>query len=616
MLCKVKEQAFDDADWAFEIKWDGYRAIADIRKSPIQLYSRNGIDYSQKFRRIITALEDQVYEMVVDGELVAFDETGKPNFQRLQQIDPSSTLPLKYQVFDLLWLNGHSIQELPYVQRKELLKEALIENDLIQYHDYVLENGISFYNEAQKIGLEGIVAKRVDSNYKEGIRSSEWLKIKIDKTDEAIIVGFTAPKGSRQYFGSLILGKYHDGELEFCGHIGTGFTDKMLQSLYKKMKPLIVQKSALKNIPATNGNPTWIKPKLIASIKFTEITSDNIYRHPVFLELREDKHFKEVSFDNSNNTHTKENKTVLDEETLKIGKATLKLTNQNKIYYPEDEITKAQVIAYYQQMSKYILPHLKGRAQSMHRFPNGIHGLSFYQKDAAEETPSWITTRKLFSESTDKDINYIICNDKATMAYMNNLGCIEFNVWTSKADQIDYPDYLVLDLDPSERNSFEDVIETALVANEVMKELGITAYPKTSGSSGIHIYIPMGARYDFEKVKNFANILMQLIYQSIPGLTTLERSLKKREDDLIYLDYLQNRRGQTLASVYSLRPKKGAPVSMPLEWKELKPGLRPTDFNIHNALERVEKKGDIFKPVLGRGINLLKIIEQFEKKYR
>ncbi|MGZ5273729.1 MAG: non-homologous end-joining DNA ligase, partial [Kaistella sp.] len=301
------------------------------------------------------------------------------------------------------------------------------------------------------------------------------------------------------------------------------------------------------------------------------------------------------------------------EQLQKFGKQEVKLTNQNKIYFPKDQVTKGDVIAYYQSVAKYILPHLKDRPQSMNRFPNGIDGMSFYQKDASDEIPDWIETQKVFSESTDKYINYILCNDKATMAYLNNLGCIELNVWTSRVETTDSPDYLVLDLDPSENNSFEDVILTAQTVKKIMDKAKIDGYCKTSGSSGIHIYIPAGAQYSFEQVKNFAHIMMQKVQQELPEITTLERTLQKRDKGKIYLDYLQNRRGQTLASVYSLRPKNGAPVSMPIEWDELKEGLKPTDFNIENALARIEKKGDLFKPVLGKGFDMLKALSLLEK---
>ena len=620
MLAGTAAKPFSSPDWAFEIKWDGYRAIADLRKD-IQLYSRNGLSYAEKFKKISNSLKFQEHEMILDGELVAYDNEGKPNFQWLQRIGENPNLNIIYQVFDLLWLNGHSTENLSLLQRKELLKDALVETEHIKYHDHILEKGEAFFLQIEKLGLEGMIAKKIDSTYSRGTRNGDWLKIKSQQTEEVLICGFTAPKGSRKKFGSLVLGRYNGNELIFCGHTGTGFSDKMLVELYDKMKPLIVTKSPFRKIPKTNDKATWLKPELIAEIKFTEITSDHIFRHPVFLRLREDLNPKDLNFKNDEKTNIPEpkplKKTTMkrdNDQLQKFGKQDVKLTNQNKIYFPKDGVTKGDVITYYQSISKYILPHLKDRPQSMNRFPNGIEGISFYQKDASDEIPDWIETQKVFSESTDKYINYILCNDKATMAYLNNLGCIELNVWTSRKDTTDKPDYLVLDLDPSDNNTFEDVILTAQTVKKVMDKAKVKGYCKTSGSSGIHIYIPAGAKYSFEQVKDFAHVMMQMVQKEIPDITTLERNLQKRDKGKIYLDYLQNRRGQTLASVYSLRPKNGAPVSMPIEWDELKTGLKPTDFNIENALQRIEQKGDIFKPVLGKGFDMLKALELLEKE--
>lgn len=618
MLCGTTEKPFSSPEWAFEIKWDGYRAIADLRDE-IQIYSRNGLSYTEKFRKISNSLKLQHHEMILDGELVAYDDKGKPNFQWLQRIGENTNLIVIYQVFDLLWLNGHSTENMTLLQRKELLKEALVETEVIKYHDHVLENGEEFYRLVESMQLEGMIAKKTDSKYQRGTRTGDWLKIKSTKTDEVLICGFTAPKGGRKKFGSLVLGRYFDGELKFCGHTGTGFSDKTLTELHKKMEPLITQKSPFAEVPKTNDTATWLKPELIAEIKFTETTEEHIFRHPVFLRLREDlipedldiakpqeKLKTESELPDSVPIKKTPEKTA--EELTNFGDQNVRLTNQNKMYFPKDGITKGDLIAYYQSMADYILPHLKDRPQSMNRFPNGIDGMSFYQKDASDETPSWIETQKVYSESNDKLINYILCNDRATLAYLNNLGCIELNVWTSRASTSDQPDYLVLDLDPSENNTFEEVILTAQNVKKVLDKGGIEGLCKTSGSSGIHIYVPTGAQYTFEQVKNFAHLMMQMVQQELPEITTLERALQKRDKSKIYLDYLQNRRGQTLASVYSLRPKNSAPVSMPIEWDELKSGLSPTDFNIENALERVQTKGDLFKPVLGPGFDMLKAI--------
>jgi len=459
------------------------------------------------------------------------------------------------------------------------------------------------------------------------------------------------------------------------GHAGTGFSDKKLAELYELFEPLITPDSPFTEIPKTNTKATWLKPEIVCEIKFTEKTSDGIFRHPVFLGIRVDKEktdVKETSLEENEKVKKstkkqpkyksetgseeennqiektakansekvkkvakkqpknasenepdeenaitsktdKMNKTRENEQEIKIGKHTVKLTNQNKVYFPESGITKGDVVEYYQSVAKYILPHLKSRPQSLNRFPNGIKGLSFYHKDAGDSAPDWIEKVTIFSESNEKDIQYLVCNTGADMAYLNNLGCIDLNPWNSSIDHLESPDWLALDLDPSDGNTFEDVIEVALATKQVLDQVKIDGYCKTSGSSGIHIFIPMGGKYDYEQVKNFAHLLMQKVQQLVPEITTLERSLKKREKNQIYLDYLQNRGGQTLASVYSVRPKPGAPVSMPLNWDEVKPGLKPTDFNIHNALERIKKNGDLFKPVIGKGIDMLKALQNLEK---
>jgi len=620
MLAKLHDEAFDHKDWIFEIKWDGYRAVADLSKDEPLFYSRNGISFLSKFKKVADDFSKQQHKMILDGEIVAYDSNGRPNFQLLQQVMDNPDLALVYQVFDLLWLNGHSTENLPLIQRKELLKEALIETDIIRYSDHVHEKGISFFEEMNKMKLEGMVAKKADSVYTENHRTTDWLKIKFSNTDETIICGFTEPRGSREGFGALILGKYIDSELIYCGHTGTGFSHESLLELHERLDKMAVKNSPFEHKPKTNSPVTWVRPELVCEIKYSEITNDGIFRHPVFLTIREDKEPEEVTGTirsitekpedmKPKTTVPKKNKASDDETEITLNRHKVKLTNQDKIYFPEDEVTKGDIVEYYQSVAEYILPYLKNRPLSLNRFPNGIEKQGFYQKDASENIPDWIKTTEVFSESTDKYIDYIICNDKATLAYLNNLGCIDMNPWNSAIPDLEHPDYLVLDLDPSKKNTFDDVIETALQVNEVLKSVQIKGYCKTSGSTGIHIYIPMGGHYDYDQVKDFAYILMKQVNEKLPEITTLERSLQKRSTNKIYLDYLQNRQGQTLASVYSIRPKEGASVSMPLEWNEVKPGLKPTDFTIHNALERIKEKGDLFKPVLGKGIDMMKALE-------
>lgn len=621
MLAKTAPKAFDGKDWVFEIKWDGFRAIADISSKSLRLYSRNGLSFSEKFPKIVENLRLQKSQMIVDGEIVALDKDGKSDFQALQRSSENPDLQLQYQVFDLLWLDGKSVENLPLTERKKLLRKVLVENDVIKYSEHTAAKGIDFFKRMKKLKLEGMVAKKADSPYSEGGRKSNWLKIKFQNTEDVLICGYTKPKGSRKHFGALILGTYVEGKLKYCGHAGTGFTNSTLDSLYNDFTPLVVKKCPFEEIPETNTDPVWLKPTLVCEIKFTEKTLDGMFRHPVFMGLRIDKEKKDVK-----KQATEEEKLPVTPSTklkkasktksktvqeIKVGKGTLSITHPDKIYFPESVITKGDIIAYYDSVAEYILPHIKNRPQSLHRFPNGIEAQGFYQKDA-EEAPDWIKKVPIHSESTNKDVHYIVCEKLEDITYLNNLGCIEMNPWNSTIKNLDRPDWLALDLDPSKKNSFDDVIEVALTVKDILDQIKVKGYCKTSGSTGIHIYLPLQAKYEFEQVKDFAHLLMQKVNDVLPDLTTLERNLKKRGNDKIYLDYLQNSTGQTLASVYSVRPKPDAPVSMPLEWQELKKGLRPTDFNITNALKRIKKKGDLFKPVLGKGIDLTKGIKKLE----
>jgi len=288
---------------------------------------------------------------------------------------------------------------------------------------------------------------------------------------------------------------------------------------------------------------------------------------------------------------------------ISIGARRVTLSNPDKIYWPDEKITKGEMVDYYNSVYKFIIPYLKDRPESLRRNPNGIRDEGFFHKDAGENAPEWVTTKKLFSDSANKDIDYIICNDKATLFYLNNLGCIELNPWNSRLKTLDSPDYLVMDIDPSDKNTFEQVIDVAIVIHEIFEEAGVSSYCKTSGATGLHVYVPLGAKYDYAEARAFAEVIAHAAHERLPETTTVERSLDKRKGR-IYLDYLQNKKGQTLACAYSLRPKPGATASAPLEWKEVKKGLHPSQFDIKSLPKRLLKKGDLFNAVLGKGVNL------------
>ncbi len=614
MLATLVNEPFDRKDWIFEVKWDGYRILAEINKKKVRLYSRNDNTYTEKFPDVVRDLTNLPQDMLLDGEMVVVDQEGLSRFQLLQNYlkDPKAG-QLIYYVFDILYLNGLDLHRLPLSRRKEILKQVIPQLPSIRLSDYIQDKGVSFYNAAKKNGLEGIIAKNLQSPYEIGARSSNWLKIKAIQEQEAIICGFTQPKGSRKFFGALILGVYKAKELKYIGHAGGGFDFDLLNSIYQKLKPLIVSKCPFNTRPATNAPVTWVKPQLLCQVKFQEWTDDGHMRQPIFLGLREDKKPQEV----------------LQEKPIMIKKILLKensenktvdlnlrtpLTNLDKVFWPDDGYTKGDMIRYYQEIAPFIIPHIKNRPLSMHRQPDGINDPGFFQKDINFKTPEWVKIMSLKSETDDEITHYLIGKDKETLALMNNLGCIELNAWCSDIVKPHHPDFLVLDFDPVDVK-FPVIVDTVLIAKKIMDHCKMEGFCKTSGSRGIHVYIPLKKKYDFEQTKNFSQILCMAINKQAPEVTSLERSPSKRKG-LIYLDYLQNHYASTMAVAYCLRPKPQAPVSAPLEWKEVNRSLKIQDFNIKTMPMRLKKKGDLFKGVFGKGIDMsksLKILEKFVK---
>ncbi len=434
---------------------------------------------------------------------------------------------------------------------------------------------------------------------------------------------------------------YEGDRLVYTGKIGTGFNDKQQREMLGQFKPLVADKPPFAREPDYNKpsrfNPrpakatvTWLKPKLVCEVSFAEMTSDGIMRHPSFEGMRVDKKAKDVTRENATATAEavahetveqrhqilkplgkRERKTLLnpkDETQVRdVNGHSIKFTNLSKLYWPEDNVTKRDMLNYYYQVAPYMLPYLKDRPQSLNRFPNGIHGKSFYQKDVTGKVPEWVNTYLYHSsDEADVDKHFMVPKGEADILLMASMGCIELNPWSSSVNKPDHPDWCIIDLDPDKGNTFDQVIEAAQVTHEVLKSSGIPAYCKTSGSTGLHIYIPLGARYTYEESKEFARIIVTTVHRELPKYTSIERLTSRRKGKL-YLDFLQNRPKATLAAPYSLRPKPGAPVSMPLHWDEVKPGLKITDFNIFNAMARIKETGDIFKPVLGKGIDLKKV---------
>jgi bifunctional non-homologous end joining protein LigD len=665
MMASLVDEPFDNPDWLYEIKWDGYRAVAYVNKNEAELISRNLNSFTQTYLPVTEALAETGLNAVLDGEIIAVNEKGMADFQSLQNWQ-NTPVHLQYSIFDIIWLDGYDLTQLPLIERKRILKEILPrEHDVLKYSDHIIGNGKDFFEAAMAQGLEGIMGKKSDSTYRIGSRTDSWVKIKVNRRQEVVIAGYTQPRNSRKHFGALLLGLYENGELIYIGHTGSGFNTKTLEEVYKKLQPLVIEKCPFKKCPKPNMPVTWLKPKLVCEIKFSEWTKERIARHPIFMGLRVDKKAKDVTFEKSTTMEglekassselrvprpaakkastkkastkkspaeksakssssaksvinksvesSKSVKSVIDlaagdEQTITLNNHEIKLTNLNKLYWKKEGFTKGDMINYYLQIAPFMMPYMKDRPQSMNRHPNGIDGPNFFQKNTKGKIPSWIKTHEDFSESTNTHIDYLVCTDEATLIYMANSGCIEMNPWHSRVGSWDKPDWCLIDLDPDKKTKdFDQVMEVAKVTKQVLDSIGAEACLKTSGSAGIHICIPLGAKYDFDQSKQLAELIVTLVNYELPEITSLERSPSKRNGKL-YLDYLQNRQTQTVAAAYSLRPKPGVPVSTPLDWSELKKGLTPTTYNARNIFDRLKDVGDLFKPVLGKGINLEKVL--------
>lgn len=641
MLATLTDQPFDQAGWIYEVKWDGYRAIAICNGKDVHITSRNNKPFNDKFYPVTSALVNWNVKAVVDGEICVLNKHGITHFGSLQNWRSEADGDLVYYLFDLLWLNGKDLTQLPLSERKAMLQQIVpADDDVIRLSGSFNTPVADFLATAMEMGMEGIIAKKADSIYLPGERTRNWLKIKANKRHEVVIGGFTKNEGSSKPFSSLLVGVYEKGKLVYTGKIGTGFNLKTQKEMLQRFTPLIIKTCPFTYEPDINKpsrfrpNPphataTWLKPQLVCEVSYTEITEDGVMRHPSFEGMREDKNAKDVGKEPAvaarkitkgakqrqpytTPVATKGRKTLLnplDETQVRsINGHEIKFTNLSKVFWPEEGYTKKDMLNYYYQVAPYILPYLKDRPQSMNRYPNGIHGKSFYQKDVTGKAPSWIK-KEPYTTSQGEHKNFLVPEDEASILFMANAGAIEMNPWNSTIHNPDHPDWCLIDLDPSEKDSFELVIKTALVTKQVLDELGVTGYPKTSGSTGIHIYIPLGAKYTYDECQLFGKLIATRVHHLLPKETSIERLTRNRNGKL-YIDYLQNRPKATLAAPYSLRPKPGATVSMPLYWEEIRKGLKMADFNITNAISRIKNEGDIFKAVLGKGIDLRKVLKR------
>ncbi|HKR81711.1 MAG TPA: DNA ligase D [Candidatus Saccharimonadales bacterium] len=610
MLCTLVDQPFKREGWLFEIKWDGYRAIGSKQKTTVDLYSRRGTDFIKQYPPVVEALHALTHDVVVDGEIVVVDKDGVARFEWLQDWhrDPRGTL--RFYLFDILWCDGHDVRGMSLTSRKALLKAILPHSDILQYSDDLETDGIKLFREMQRRGMEGIVAKRARSSYRENARGPDWLKMKTSLRQEVVIGGFTEPRGSRKFLGSLLVGVYANGEFQYVGHSGGGIADDQRKLLQEKLMRLERKTSAFATEPKPNAPVHWVRPELVCEMSFSEWTKEGYMRQPKYEGLRPDKKPAAVHREKATHPLPAPARAEKPTRTKSTGGLPFELTHLDKVFFPKRKYTKGDMIDYYTEVADFILPYIKDRACSLNRMPNGITGESFYQKNN-EHLPDWVPSADIFSDSNNADLHWMVGGRLETLLYMVQLGCVEINPWNSRVGKLGKPDWIVIDLDP-EGVTFAHVIEVARVVHEVCEEWGIPAHPKTSGKTGIHIYIPMGGKYTYEQAKNLAHLIALEVNKRTPKLTSVERLPKKRQHK-IYLDFLQNREGQTLTAPYSLRPTQEASVSTPLHWDEVKTGLSPSDFTIENMPARLKRVGDLWKPVLGPGIDLAKVLKKIEQ---
>jgi bifunctional non-homologous end joining protein LigD len=582
--------------WLFEPKWDGYRALAYLRGGEVELQSRTGrSDLTNRFDTIARALPRVVRtpDCVLDGEVCAIDDTGRASFSAMQQ----GARTLVYYVFDLLEQEGEPLVDLPLTERRRRLKKVLGRSKTVAITD-IFDDGEALFEAAAQQGLEGVMAKRADSRYEQD-RSRQWLKVKVRPRQELVVAGYTKGQRRRERMGALVLAVHEQGGLRWAGNVGTGFTEDEIDDLLARMKPLERPDSPLVDVPkmprVRKSDVRWVEPELVVEVEFAEWTHDGHLRSPSFLGVRDDKLPEEVRREEPFPSE------------LRKGKRALKFSNLDKVFWPDEGITKGDLLAYYREIAPTILPHLRDRPFTMKRYPDGVNGKSFFQKDAPSHMPEWIPTRK-FEVSTRESprqrrlINAPLVNDELALLWMVSMACIDMNTWYSRVDKPDRPDWVLFDLDPSPDVGFAEVVEVAKLVKSVLDELGLTCYPKTSGADGMHVLVPIARRSTYAQAREFGEIVARTLASTHRGLVTTEWVKRKRKGVLI--DANQNGEGKTIASAYSVRPRPGAPVSTPLRWDEVQAGLEPTDFTMDAVLRRVAKDGDLFSGVLGGGQSL------------
>src|SRR5213592_2361690 len=615
MLAETRERPFTKPGWLFELKLDGYRVRASRHGGEAQLITRNGHDIAETFPEIARALAALPYDdVILDGELVVPDDAGRPSFQRLQNRARVSRAldvrraavetPALLYAFDLLAFAGYDLRPLPLERRKAVLEPIVPAVGPIKYLEHFATDGEALYAQVVTLGLEGIVAKKADAPYRAG-RSPNWLKIRADRTDDFVVVGFTRPKGSRSGFGALDLGAHQDGKLVYGGRVGSGFTDAELKDVSAALERGIRPTPAFSGPVPTDAGHTWVEPALIAEVRYKEWTDEGLLRQPVFVRFRDDKPVTEIAKrDAGGEMQDAEPPVAIAHPASRLSHPEIKFSNLDKVFWPDEGYTKGDLIEYYRAISPWMLPYLVDRPLVLTRFPDGINGKSFFQKDAPEYAQAFVRTVTIWSEDSQRELDYFVCDNESSLLYIANMAAILLHVWSSRVDTLETPDWCILDLAPKEA-PFTDVVTVAQAVKALCDDIGLPAGIKTSGSTGLHVLIPLGLQVTYEQSRTLGGLLARVIAAQLPEIATVTRQVQKRGGK-VYLDYVQNGHGRLLVAPFSARPLPGAPVSTPLAWREVVPKLDIRAFTIRSVPARMKKlKDDPLWPVLDHQPDLM-----------
>jgi bifunctional non-homologous end joining protein LigD len=682
MLATAVDEPFNDKDWVFEVKWDGVRSILYLNKPKtiFEIRSRSNKTLTHRYPELVEPIKSAIRcreSIILDGEIVVLDKKGMPSFQNHQRrmnVDYktdienlSQEIPATYYIFDILYLDGKNMQNLAFLQRRNVLSNVVNKNSKVQISDFFEERGKEIFDSIKSMNLEGMVAKSKSSKYLQGTRSREWLKIKTIKTQDCVVIGYTKGEGNREgYFGSLLLAVHDRNKFRFVGHSGSGFDFSQLYEIYDKLQQIEIVKCPVDYIPYTNRDPVWIEPKLVVEVKFSDWTQEKIMRAPIFLRFREDKKPEEcipeeekstvklVSKDNEK-TQRKKELSITNEAssissfssdtssfTAQLPSTYTSFSHLDKVFWDKNEnhpqLTKRDLLRYYDEISEYLLPYLKDRPLSLSRYPDGIRGKHFYHKNWDSEKPDFVQTLKVYSKSKEGLVNYVMCNNKETLLWLANLGCIEMHPWYSRlngfdackenaTDEENYglnrPDFIVFDLDPyiysgrekkgekePEYNleGFKAAVDVAYDIRDLFNELKIRSYIKTSGKTGLHIFVPVVLSYTYDQTRRFAEVIGKMLSARYPQKITMNWPTNKRVGK-VFFDHNQNAMGKTIASIFSARPTTSATISMPVAWEKLS-SILPTDFSILNGIDFIKRFGDSWVDILQRKQDIVKLLEE------